>query len=366
MSSMNTKMRFHWMLPKGGEVGMKTAQETNRVLTTKSTSPAAIPDMKGWVKFAQQAEASGIESVLLSFSRYEPDTILIACAVGLATTKLKFIVAYRSGLIGPTSFVQQINTLSGLLGGRVALNLVAGSSTLEQHGYGDFLEHDERYDRAGEFLSICNSFWQDKNEVNFEGKHYRIEQGRIHTPFMASDRNAPEIYVSGHSEQAQHLALTRGSCWLRLIDTPEKLAPIVKDFRDQGVEVCLRLALLCRPTYEEAVKAGQAMLPDEEIRKQERTILTKSDSQTLHHALTVADEVGWLNRNLWAGTVPYYGSSAITLLGSPQELANCFIEYKKIGVTQFIISGWPKLDEMIIFGRDVLPLVREAEAKLCE
>jgi alkanesulfonate monooxygenase len=359
---MNMNLRFHWMLPKGGEVGMKTAQETNRVLTTKSTSPAAIPDMNGWVKFARQAEESGIESVLLSFSRYEPDTILIACAVGLATTKLKFIVAYRSGLIGPTSFIQQINTLSGLLGGRVALNVVAGSSTVEQRGYGDFLEHDDRYDRAGEFLSICNSFWQNKNEVNFEGKHYRVEQGKIHTPFTAPDRSAPEVYVSGHSEQAQHLALTRGSCWLRLIDTPEKLAPVVKSFREQGVEVCLRLAIICRPTHEEAVKAGEAMLPDENIRTQERAILSKSDSPTLHQALAAADEIGWMNRNLWAGLVPCYGSSAVTLLGSPQELANCFLEYKRIGVTQFIISGWPKLDEMIIFGRDVLPLVREAEA----
>ncbi|MGH9895059.1 MAG: LLM class flavin-dependent oxidoreductase, partial [bacterium] len=130
-------LRFHWMLPKGGEVAMKTAQETSRVLTTKSTSPAALPDMEGWVKFAHSAEESGIESVLLSFSRYEPDTILIACAVGRATTKLKFIVAYRLGLMQPTTFVQQINTLSGLIGGRVALNVVAGSSTAEQHGYGD-------------------------------------------------------------------------------------------------------------------------------------------------------------------------------------------------------------------------------------
>ena len=360
---MDTNLRFHWMLPKGGEVGMKTAQETNRVLTTKSTSPAAIPDMQGWTKFALQAEKSGIESVLLSFSRYEPDTILIACAVGLATTKLGFIVAYRSGLIGPTSFVQQINTLSGLLGGRVALNVVAGSSTTEQHGYGDFLEHDDRYDRASEFLSICDSFWQNKNEVNFEGKHYRVESGKIHTPFIAPDRTAPEVYVSGHSEQAQHLALTRGSCWLRLIDTPEKLEPVVRGFREQGTEVALRLGLICRPTHEEAVKAGEAMLPDEDIRKQERAILSKSDSQTLHSALTAADEIGWMSRNVWAGLVSSYGSSAITLLGSYQDVANCFLEYKKIGVTQFIISGWPKLDEMIIFGREVLPLVREAEAR---
>lgn len=354
-------LRFHWMLPKGGEVAMKTAQETNRVATTMSTSPAALPDMEGWVKFARSAEESGIESVLLSFSRYEPDTILIACAVGQAITKLKFIVAYRMGLMQPTTFVQQINTLSGLIGGRVALNVVAGSSTAEQHGYGDFLEHDERYARAEEFLTICRSFWRNNGAVDFEGKYCRVEGGKIHTPFLAPDSSAPEIYVSGHSEQAQQLALSRGSSWLRLIDTPEKLEPQVSRFRAQGIEVSLRLGIICRSTHEEAVRAGRAMLPDEEIEKQERAILSGSDSQTLKSALAAADDVGWLNRNLWAGLVPYYGSSAMTMLGSPQELADAFMEYRRIGVTQFIISGWPKLDEMIIFGREVLPLVRMAE-----
>src|ERR1700730_17873450 len=274
-------LRFHWMLPKGGEVAMKTAQETNRVLTTMSTSPAALPDMEGWVKFARQAEESGIESVLLSFSRYEPDTILIACAVGQATTKLKFIVAYRMGLMQPTTFVQQINTLSGLIGGRVALNVVAGSSTAEQHGYGDFLHHNERYARAEEFLAICRSFWCNNGEVDFEGKYCRVEGGKLHTPFVAPGSNAPEIYVSGHSEQAQRLALTGGSSWLRLIDTPEKLEPRVSPFRAQGIEVSLRLGIICRATHEEAVRAGKAMLPDEEIGKQERAILSTSDSPTL-------------------------------------------------------------------------------------
>jgi alkanesulfonate monooxygenase len=51
----------------------------------------------------------------------------------------------------------------------------------------------------------------------------------------------------------------------------------------------------------------------------------------------------------------------MTLVGSPQELAEAFLEYKQIGVTQFIISGWPKLDEMMIFGREVLPLLRALE-----
>ena len=354
-------LRFHWMLPKGGEVGMKTAQETSRVATTQASSPAALPDMEGWVRFARCAEEAGIEGVLLSFSRYEPDTIFVACAVGQATTKLKFIVAYRLGLMQPPAFVQQINTLSGVIGGRVGLNIVAGSSAIEQRGYGDFLDHDERYARAEEFLKVCHSFWANNGEVNFAGKYSRIEQGKIFTPFQAPDRSEPEIYVSGHSEQAQRLAEAQASCYLRLIDTPEKLQPIVKRFRDSGVEVCLRLCVICRPTMDEALEAVKELLPPEEIEKQERKILSSSDSQTLKDALAAADDVGWMSRNLYAGLVPFYGSSAMTLIGTPRELAQTFMEYKEIGVTQFIIAGWPKLEEMMIFGREVLPLVRETE-----
>lgn len=341
---------------------MKTAQETSRVATTKAGSPAALPDIDGWLRFARCAEESGIESVLLSFSRYEPDTILVACALGQVTDKLKFIVAHRLGLMQPTTFVQQINTLSCLIGGRVSLNIVAGSSVAEQRGYGDFLEHDERYARAKEFLKVCRSFWAKNGEVNFTGKYCHIEGGKVYTPFLAPNRTMPEIYVAGHSEQAQHLALTEASCWLRLIDTPEQLQPVVQRYRESGVEVCLRLSVVCRPTHEEALAAAEALVPTDEIGRQERQILSGSDSKTLKDALAVADEVGWLNRNLWAGLAPYYGSSAITLVGTPKDLATALLEYKRIGITQFIISGWPKLDEMMIFGREVIPFVREAES----
>jgi alkanesulfonate monooxygenase len=320
--------------------------------------------MEGWLQFARCAEEAGIQSVLLSFSRYEPDTLMIACALGRATSKLKFIVAYRSGLLQPTTFVQQINTLSGLIHGRVAVNIVAGSSSSEQRGYGDLLDHDERYARTEEFLTICHAFWNRQDEVNFHGKYFRVDRGRLHTPFSAADRAAPEIYVSGHSPQAEHLALSRGSCWLRLIDTPEEVAPLAARVRERGIELCLRLGLICRPTREEAICAAQEMLPDEAIGKRERGILNSSDSRALHGALETADTVGWMNRHLWAGLVPYYGSSAITLLGSPRELCEAFLEYGRIGVTQFIISGWPKLEEMLIFSREVLPLIRDAERKL--
>src|SRR5918992_2558320 len=174
-------LRFHWMLPKGGEVapdGRQTPREAARyrIESMRADSPAPQPDIAGWSYFARHAEETGIESVLISFSRYEPDPFVVACALGQVVNKLKFIIAYRSGLMQPTTFVQQMNTVSALVQGRVAFNIVAGSSSEEQHGYGDYLSHDERYARAEEFLAVCNAFWRGEGEVNFEGKHYCVEQ----------------------------------------------------------------------------------------------------------------------------------------------------------------------------------------------
>ena len=354
------------MLPKSGEVvlhGGQTPREAARfrVESTHVDSPAAKPEMEGWVYFAQHAENAGIESVLIALNRYEPDPLMISCALGRATTKLKFIAAYRSGLMQPTIFVQQINTLSGLIEGRIDLNIVAGSSTAEQQGYGDFLAHDERYARAEEFLAVCNAFWRSNAEVNFHGKYYQVEKGKLNTPFVAPDRSKPEIYISGHSEPSESLVRSQGTCWARVVDTPEKLASGVSRMRADGINVCLRLGLICRSTRDEAIDVAKSILPED---RHEKTTSLKDDSQMYREAAAVSTDAHWVSRNRWAGLVPHYGPVWTVLLGSPQELAEAFIDYKKIGVTDFIISGWPEIDQVARFGREVLPLVRDAEQRV--
>ena len=348
------------MLPKGGEVrpnGGQTPREAARyrIESIQTTSPAPLPDIAGWTHFARQAEEAGIDSVLISFSRYEPDPFVVACALGQTVKKLKFIIAYRSGLMQPTTFVQQMNTVSALTEGRVSFNIVAGSSSEEQHGYGDFLSHDERYERAEEFLAVCNAFWRANGEVDFAGKHYRVEQGKLATPFVSTERKSPDIYVSGHSEPSEQLAYSQGTCWLRVAADPAKLAPLVARARARGIGVCLRLCLVCRPTREEAIAVARSLLPED---NNESTTTLKDDSQMYKEGGTLGNGSRWLNRSLWTGLVPHYGPVWTILLGSPQELAEMFLEYERIGVTEFIMSGWPELDTVNVFGREVLPLIR--------
>ena len=71
-------LRFHWMLPKAGEV-VAGAQQTPlaaaryRIESTRPDSRAPIPEMEGWTCFAEAAERAGIDSVLDSISRTSTD-----------------------------------------------------------------------------------------------------------------------------------------------------------------------------------------------------------------------------------------------------------------------------------------------------
>ena len=91
--------------------------------------------------------------------------------------------------------------------------------------------------------------------------YYRVVGGRLTTPFVAPGRREPEVYVSGHSASAERVALSQGSCLLRVADAPEKLRATVEESRAHGVEVCLRMCVICRPTREEALTVAESLLP---------------------------------------------------------------------------------------------------------
>lgn len=348
-------LRFHWSLSQAGD------------RWRKAQAPAAqsgVPDLPAHVEFCRCAERNGIDSLLLAFSFARPDPVVLASALGVATTSVTLMIAGRPGVFAPAVFVQQINTLSALLGGRVSVNLVAGHSPHEHAYYGDFLGHDERYDRAGEFLDVCAAFWRRDGEVKAEvehhGRYYQVEKGRLGTPFVSPGRTAPEIYLSGNSSQAEALAARHASCLLRYPDTPERLRESVRPLLDQGVEVGLRLAILGRPTGAEARRDAAAMLEQAASRSGtvRRDFVRRTDSVAFRSTLDLAESGGspWLTPYLYTGLVPYLGE--VCLVGSAGEIAAGLQELGDAGISQFLLSGWPDEEEMNFFGREILPILR--------
>lgn len=306
-----------------------------------------------------------MDSLLTAYGFHRPDPIVLAAAMGMVTRKIKFMVAVRSGLFSPTAFVQQVNTVSTLIQGRICLNVVAGHTPGEQRSYGDFLEHDKRYERADEFLTVCRAFWQGHGEVNFEGKYYKIEKAILKTPFLSPERQSPEIYVGGNSQFAAELALKHGDCLWLMPDAPEILAPRIQPLLVKGVAAGLLVSILARPTRQEAVTAAYSMIAGfgDMPKRTHKEFSHRSDSVAFTSVLKMAEnrDSEWLTRCLWTGAVPFLGAPAIALVGSAEEIASAIMDYKQIGISEFLFMGWPDPEEMAFFSQSVLPLIRAKE-----
>jgi alkanesulfonate monooxygenase len=349
-------LTFHWRLPHGGETSGST------MASQRSLPAIGLPDLEAQLNFCKHAEQCGIDSLLTDFGFAKPDPILLAATLGMATERIKFIVAYRSGLLSPTAFVQQLNSLSILIEGRFSLNIVAGYSPPEQRSYGDFLSHDERYERTDEFLSICHALWSRQGAVSFKGKYYHIENGDLSTPFISKDRASPKIFIAGSSPPAQRLALRQGTCWISLAEPPERVRKTAQSISRRGIEVGLRLSVITRSTRKAARDAAYSLIAQFDVQDRERKIVGTTDSRMIKQIYHLA-ESEWLTHCFWTGAVRYIGPTAVALVGTPEEVASAFLEYRESGVSQFVLSGWPKLEEMIRFGRDVLPIIREMETR---
>lgn len=347
-------LKFHWRLVQGGERDHVTrAGAVDRVET-------GLPEIERQAEFCRRASECGISGVLVDIGASKPDPILLAAALGCRTAEIEFIVACRSGLYLPTTFVQQINTLSALLGGRVSINVVAGHSPEEQRFYGDFLPHSERYARTNEFLAVCRAFWACNEPVNFCGEYYRIENGRLNTPFQSEKRSFPELFIGGGSEAARELAIRQGTLWMRIGDTPCKIAESIRPVLAAGKEAGLRMSVIARPSRGEALSAAYDLINklDPRLRdpQKERAFMLRSDSFSIRETYELAD-TEWLAPWLWTGAIRTHGAPAIAIVGDYVEVAEALVSYGKAGVTQFILSGWPKLSEMERFGREVIPRV---------
>jgi alkanesulfonate monooxygenase len=153
---------------------------------------------------------------------------------------------------------------------------------------------------------------------------------------------------------------------MQLADAPEKMQQACSTALTHGIELGVRVCLIARPTREEALEAAQALITGNDHSRKlagGQEFFAKTDSVSFQKAYQMGS-TEWLTPTLWTGAVRAQGPTAIALVGSPDEIASAILDYKKIGVSQFIFSGWPKLDEMIYFGRAVLPLVRQKEQEL--
>jgi alkanesulfonate monooxygenase len=350
-------MPFHWFLP--------TAGDSHDIVSGGQASLAADtsrpPDLRYLALVARAAEQAGFEAVLTPTGTFCEDSWLTTAALLGETERLKFLVAFRPGLISPTLAAQMAGTYQRISGGRLMLNVVTGGEAAEQRRFGDHLNHDQRYARTAEFLQVVRGAWTG-TPVTFRGEHYDVENATV----REAPDPVPPIFFGGSSPAALPVAAQHVDTYLTWAEPPAAVAAKLDAVRtlakDAGRQLSygIRLHVISRDTADEAWGVARALLarvPASEIeRAKKQFAATESEGQRRMAALTTGDSLE-VSPNLWAGFGIVRPGAGTALVGSHAEVAARIREYQGLGLDHFILSGQPHLEEALRFGENVLPLL---------
>jgi alkanesulfonate monooxygenase len=357
-------LTFHWFLPTYGD--SRHIVGGGHGVPAGSAGGARPATLAYLGQIARSAEQLGFVGALTPTGAWCEDAWLTTAMLTEVTESLKFLVAFRPGLVSPTLAAQMAATFQRHSEGRLLLNVVVGGEAHEQRAYGDFLSKDERYDRADEFLHIVRSLWKGR-PVTFEGHHQRVEGATI--PRRPDPE--PPLYFGGSSKAAGPVAARHSDVYLTWGEPVADVAAKIDWMREEARQVGrtlrfgIRLHVITRDTSEAAWAEAQRLLEgiDPESIRKIQAGLARSESVgqkrmiALHKGSTTNLEVA---PNLWAGIGLVRGGAGTALVGSHTEVAARIQEYAGVGISEFILSGVPHLEEAYWFGEGVLPQLQRA------
>ena len=242
----------HWFLPTYGD-SRGLVGGGHGVATDARPTPSGPPSIGYLAQIARAAETVGFEGALTPTGAWCEDAWLTTAMLVAESERLKFLVAFRPGVLSPTLAAQQAATFQRHSQGRLLLNVVTGGEPSEQRAYGDYLGKDDRYTRTGEFLDVVRRLWAGET-VTLHGEQIHVDEAaltRVPDP-------VPPVYFGGSSPKAGEVAAQHVDVYLTWGEPPEQVREKVEWIRGlaaaQGREVRfgIRLHVITRDTSDAA------------------------------------------------------------------------------------------------------------------
>jgi alkanesulfonate monooxygenase len=376
---------------------------TNEVSESRGSLDMWKIDPDYLTRFAQAHEAAGFDRVLIGYGATGADGFAVAAHVLNATTRLKVLIAHRPGFVAPTLVARKLATLDQLNGGgRVAIHHITGGDELDQKRDGDFADHDRRYARTGEFMDLLRRELTATAPFDYEGEFYRVQSA-----FSYVKPPAPiPLYFGGASPAAIEVGAQHADVYMLWGEPVAQIAERVTDLRARAARHgrTIRFSLSVRPIVADTEEAAWERAEQIRAATQERAATARS-AAAANGAPKNGEAANGASKNgeakngdtanggprgrmfgfrmsssvgserlqeqaasqevhderLWYGITKLTGpgGNSTALVGTPQQVADALAAYRRVGVDTVLIRGFDPLDDVVAWGKDLVPLLRE-------
>lgn len=181
------------------------------------------------------------------------DPALLVPALAAVTSHLCFAVTLSTTNHVPYRTARLFSTLDHLTGGRVGWNIVTSYlADSEANGYGPTVRHDERYDRADEYLDVLYKLWErswdDDACVRDAAGGVHADPAKVHTidhhgpwfdvrgPHICepSPQRTPTLLQAGASARGRDFAARHAEAVFVVGNNGAEVAAMARDLRERA------------------------------------------------------------------------------------------------------------------------------------
>ena len=253
-------------------------------------------------------------------------------------------------------------TLDQISGGRLDINVVPGGIQGDFEQMGEVSDHATRYARAEEFIAACRKLWTAPAPVVFRGEHVRLDGALISPGPVGS---GPRFYLGGASDDALALAGRQADVYLAWIQPQEAIALHLARADSRFEEACrgpvygLRTHLVVRDTEVEAWAAADELISrSADVVRQQRKAAFAGTAMVGQRAQAREAEDHRLGGRLWNGISTVRVNCGTALVGTAEQVAEELLGYWRLGIDEFILSGYPHVEECWRAAGELIPALR--------
>ena len=313
-------------------------------------------------------ERAGFDRVLIGYFSDAPDGFLVGAHAASVTKRLGFLLAHRPGFVAPPVAARKLATLDQLSAGRLAVHIIAGGSDAEQAKDGDWTDHDARYRRAAEYISLLRRTWTEPAPFDHQGEFYRTRG--TYSQIRCRQQPSIPIYGGGGSDAAIRSLAPHVDVYM-LWGEPLKDTSLFIDRVQREAALCGRspsFSLSTRPIL--AASEGQAWdraraILDQVLANRGGAPAPQRQNLGSKRLLQAAAEAELHDTCLWTSLATATGApgNSTALVGTPETVAKAMLEYYKLGTTSLLIRGYDPRPDAVQYGEELIPRLRELVAE---